>query len=346
MDTAGQTHTTSSPTAEILVGKKVNEIRMQQGFSLRALAKQSGLNVNTLSLIENGKSSPSVSTLQQLASALNVPIGAFFESDPEKRPVVFTQAEQRSTATIGRIQMQNLAKDLTGSNIQSFFVSLEQGAGSGDHAIVHTGYEFIYCISGCIKYRIDSQDYLLKSGDSLAFESHLPHYWENCSKETAQFLLILLPLDPHEEPGCRHFSEEIIKNELCLKIAIVTDDKKTVSQHFGQASYFAVVTIDKGKIVHQEFRPKPGYLLVHNSKSNPEPQEPVRGSNMEPQQKHALMAEIIADCNVLICGSMGMGAFETIKDKGIRIVVTEISDIEEAISSFIKGKLTDHQELL
>ncbi|MCD4673580.1 MAG: helix-turn-helix domain-containing protein, partial [Anaerolineaceae bacterium] len=67
---------------EVLVGRKLRELRTQQGLSLRALAERSGLNVNTLSLLENGKSSPSLSTLHQLALTLNVPIALFFEQDP------------------------------------------------------------------------------------------------------------------------------------------------------------------------------------------------------------------------------------------------------------------------
>ena len=65
--------------AEVLVGRNLRDIRTKKGFSLRALAESSGLNANTLSLIENGKISPSVSTLQQLSLALHVPITTFFE---------------------------------------------------------------------------------------------------------------------------------------------------------------------------------------------------------------------------------------------------------------------------
>ena len=68
--------------AEFLVAKRLRELRTQRGYSLRALADRSGLNINTLSLIENGKTSASVSTLQQLARALAVPITAFFEEEP------------------------------------------------------------------------------------------------------------------------------------------------------------------------------------------------------------------------------------------------------------------------
>lgn len=69
---------TSQPATEVLVGRRLRDLRTKRGFSLRVLADRSGLNVNTLSLVENGKSSPSVSTLQQLATALEVPIMAFF----------------------------------------------------------------------------------------------------------------------------------------------------------------------------------------------------------------------------------------------------------------------------
>ena len=69
---------------DINVGRHLRELRAGRGLSIRALAEQSRLNVNTLSLIENSRTSPSVSTLQQLASALDVPITAFFETDIPK----------------------------------------------------------------------------------------------------------------------------------------------------------------------------------------------------------------------------------------------------------------------
>ena len=72
--------TTQTP-AEMLVGKNLRDLRNRRGLSLRALAERSGLNVNTLSLVENGKSSPSVGTLQQLAQALDAPITTFFETE-------------------------------------------------------------------------------------------------------------------------------------------------------------------------------------------------------------------------------------------------------------------------
>ena len=192
--------------AEVLVGFKLNMLRNERGLSLRALASLSGLNINTLSLIENGKSSPSVSTLQQIAHALDIPISSFFESEPVSRRVVFTDHHNRPSATFSHTRLENLGKDLAGSAVQPFVVTLAPGAGSGERMIVHTGHEFVYCLSGRVIYTIDDKTYPLESGDSVVFESHLPHCWKNHSDGEAQIILIIYPADEHEAPGGRHFS--------------------------------------------------------------------------------------------------------------------------------------------
>jgi transcriptional regulator with XRE-family HTH domain len=202
----------SSPTenvpAETIVGLKIRELRNQHGFSLRMLAERSGLNINTLSLVENGKSSPSVGTLQQLAKALEVPMAAFFESEPVDKRVVFTSHHHRPEATFSNTSMQNLGKDLAGNVVQPFVVTLEPGAGSGERLIVHTGHEFVYCLSGKVLYTINEIDYSLEPGDSVVFEAHLPHQWKNVDEGQSQIILILFPADQREEPGGRHFTNE------------------------------------------------------------------------------------------------------------------------------------------
>ena len=152
------------------------------------------MNVNTFSLIENGKSSPSVGTLQQLALALDVPISKFFESEQTEKQIVFTAANHRPQSAFGSTQMQNLGKDLRGNIVQPFVVTFNPGMGSGDQMIVHTGHEFVYCLNGTIRYQIDQDEYFLNPGDSLVFESHLPHCWENVSENIAQILLISLSI--------------------------------------------------------------------------------------------------------------------------------------------------------
>jgi transcriptional regulator with XRE-family HTH domain/predicted Fe-Mo cluster-binding NifX family protein len=332
--------------AEVLVGRRMKDLRTRRGYSLRALAERSGLNINTLSLIENGKSSPSVSTLQQLAQALEVPISAFFESEPAKKKVVFTPAGQRPLAEFGRTQMQNLAQDLASNVVQPFVVTLKPGAGSGDRMIVHTGDEFVYCLSGSIHYRIEQAEYFLRAGDSLVFEAHLPHCWENQGEESTQVLLVFCPSDQREEPGGRHFSAEVLREEMNMKIAVITDDGTTISRHFGRARNYAVVTIEEGKVVNREMRSKLGHDHFHGQEHTEEAHGLGHGMDAASHDRHAGMAEAISDCKALICGGMGMGAYESMRRLNIQPVVTDLTDIDAAVQAFIDGKLVDHVERL
>lgn len=337
---------TDQTPAELLVGRNLRDLRNRRGLSLRVLADRSGLNVNTLSLVENGKSSPSVSTLQQLAQALNVPITTFFETEQVEKRVVFTPAEQRPFAEFGSTQMQNLGKDLAGKVVQPFVVTLQPGMGSGDRMIVHTGHEFVYCLEGSIHYQIGQEAFNLQKGDSIVFEAHLPHCWENKGKEVAQILLTLYPTDEREEPGGRHFSLETLQKEISMKIAVITSDGKTIDQHFGRAPYYLVVTIEEGKVVHTELREKMGHRQFASQHEEHEHGTPGHGMDSGSHRKHTSMAETISDCVALICGGMGMGAYESMRQLNIKPIVTDMSDLNAAVQAFIEGKLIDHTELL
>ncbi len=201
------------PSADELVGIRLRELRNESGFSLRELADRSGLNINTLSLIEHGKSSPSVSTLQQLARALEVEMGAFFELEHAPEQVVHTRACQRPLAILHGAAMHNLGKDLIDHAVQPFLVNLPPGAGSGSSVIVHTGHEFLYCLSGELTLEIEERAYLLQPGDSLVFQAHLPHRWRNDGSVGCQILLVICPADRHEKPIERHFRESSLSKE-------------------------------------------------------------------------------------------------------------------------------------
>ena len=337
---------TEPPSADLLVGKRLKDMRTGRGLSLRILADRSGLNINTLSLIENGKSSPSVSTLQQLSQALEVPIAAFFESEPLEKEIVFTQLHERPTQVFGSTEMQNLAKDLINNYVQPFVVTLQPGMGSGDQKIVHTGFEFIYCLSGTIHYQVEKMEFTLSQGDSLVFEAHKPHSWENTGDVSSQILLILYPTDEREKPGGLHFSLEVLKKEINMKIATITEDGKTISQHFGRAPYYMVFTIEEGVVTNREMRDKMGHSQFHNEEHGEESHGAGHGMDAQSHNKHVDMAEVIADCKALLCGGMGMGAYESMRRLNIQPIVTDLRDIEAAVQAFIDGKLVDHTELL
>jgi transcriptional regulator with XRE-family HTH domain len=193
---------------DIDVGHCLRQLRARRGLSIRSLAELSGLNANTLSLIENGKTSPSVSTLQLVASALEVPITAFFDTGIPKNNITYQKAGKRLKAAFMSGTLEELGAGLTLRGGQPFLVTLEPKASSGSTPIVHTGHELVYCLEGQLTYTIEEQNYLLEPGDSLIFEAHLPHSWQNTGEKISRWLLIMCPADESDHPTERHFKQD------------------------------------------------------------------------------------------------------------------------------------------
>ncbi len=197
----------ATPAQEINVGRCLRKLREERDLSIRALAEKSGLNVNTLSLIENGKTSPSVSTLQQIAVALNAPITAFFQTGAPKNSIAHIKANNRPRAAFAHGTLEDLGAGMSERTIEPFVVTLGPGAGSGAYPVVHTGHEFVFCLKGRIAYTVEDHTYLLEPGDSLLFESRLPHRWQNVDSQPSQALLVLCPSDERDRPAEQHFED-------------------------------------------------------------------------------------------------------------------------------------------
>ena len=130
-----------------------------------------------------------------------------------------------------------------------------------------------------------------------------------------------------------------------MKIAIITDDGKTISQHFGRAQYYLVISIEDGVAVNREMREKIGHNHF-SAVGHEEHGHEHHGSDEASHGKHTQMAQTISDCSAVICGGMGMGAYESMRRLNILPIVTDLSDVEVALRAYIDGKLVDHTELL
>jgi predicted Fe-Mo cluster-binding NifX family protein len=131
-----------------------------------------------------------------------------------------------------------------------------------------------------------------------------------------------------------------------MKIAAISDDGISISPHFGRAPYYVVVTVEGGQMVESEVRPKAGHhLFAAQGHPHLAPGE-RHGYDAASQAKHRLMAETISDCEVLIAGGMGWGAYESLKASGIRPIITDLTDIREAVLRLLGGDLPDLMERL
>ena len=149
--------------------------------------------------------------------------------------------------------------------------------------------------------------------------------------------------------GDKEKNTKITRNnmeEKQMKIAVITENETTVSQHFGRAPLYVVFTVENGKITGKESRAKMGHNQFASQHGPHEAQGGQHGFDPASQSRHAGMAEAIKDCQILIAGGMGMGAYESLKTYKIEPIITDVQDIEEVVNLQLQGKLPNLRERL
>jgi len=186
------------------VGDRLRQLRENRDLSMRALARMSGLSANALSVIERGKSSPSVSTLYKLASALEIPVTSFFQEPPEIHDLVFMKASQRNRIPFHRGLWEDLGGEGFSGQVEPFMLTLEAGASSGRFPMGHTGNEFVFCLRGTLEYLVGEQSYELEAGDALLFRADQEHEWRNPGAKVVNALFVLTGYRDDESPSQHH----------------------------------------------------------------------------------------------------------------------------------------------
>lgn len=133
-----------------------------------------------------------------------------------------------------------------------------------------------------------------------------------------------------------------------MKIAVVSTDGKSVSQHFGRADLYVVYTVDAGKVTGKETRSKfeHQHSGAHAEHGCGEGEGGRHGCDAGSQAKHATMVGTITDCQVLLAGGMGWGAYESLKSYNIEPIITDVEGIDEAVELYIAGKLPNLMQRL
>jgi len=186
-----------------LIGVRLRLLRKQQGLSIRALADKCGISVNTLSLIENDRTSPNVKTLKLLAAGLELPIMAFFEEAKPENGLVYQQQGQRPQMRFANGTLERLGEGLPPLGAEPILVTLESTQEIVQE-ISHSGREFIYCLEGHVTCVIADQTYPLLPGDSLLFNARAPHLWLNAHYDPSKLLVLFCPMEAHDQPAERH----------------------------------------------------------------------------------------------------------------------------------------------
>ncbi|HEY3314958.1 MAG TPA: DUF134 domain-containing protein [Bacillota bacterium] len=152
--------------------------------------------------------------------------------------------------------------------------------------------------------------------------------------------------------GCRMQTEKK-EDQKMTKIAVVSDDGKTVSAHFGRAELYVVVTAEEAKVTGREVRPKVAHGHGHAGGHGPHEEHgqadghgPGHGFDPASEDIHTRMAGSIDDCQVVLAGGMGFGAFESLKARGLNPIITDIRDIDQAAQAYLDGTIRNLTEKL
>lgn len=182
---------------EVAIGREVRGYRRQKGMTVSDLAQVTGLSIGMLSKIENGNTSPSLTTLQTLAHALSVPLTSFFRGFEEHREAVHTKAGEgveieRAGTRAGHQYnlLGHIGANASGVMVEPYLITLSTESDIFP-TFQHGGIETIYMLEGELGYRHSDKLYHLRPGDTLFFDADAPHGPEILKKLPARYLSII-----------------------------------------------------------------------------------------------------------------------------------------------------------
>jgi transcriptional regulator with XRE-family HTH domain len=184
------------------LGRKIRQLRLQAGLTLKSLARTVGVSQSLISQVERGLASPSITTLRRLAGALGVPIAALFlgdegassgETDTLGRRLVVRRGERkRLHVPRSKVGYELLTPDLK-RRIEFLWIEYEPGSATHPAPMAHAGEENAVCLEGSVIVTIDGQEFVLTEGDSISFDSGRPHQVENRTENRAVLVSAITP---------------------------------------------------------------------------------------------------------------------------------------------------------
>lgn len=175
------------------IGQRIRRLRREAKKTLLEVATEAKLSVGFLSQVERHLTGISISSLVNVAKALNVPLGALIDQPRQAQPD--SHAGRRESYAVDRTSQwhERLSTTFDGSQLNALKVRMMEGYRS--EWVAHGGDEFVYVLSGRICYTIGKKDYPLSPGDSLHFDARKRHRVANVGDGPAEVIAVgTLPL--------------------------------------------------------------------------------------------------------------------------------------------------------
>ncbi len=183
-----------------IVGEKIKALREEKGISIEALAERSGLAIEQIERIENNIDLPSLAPLIKIARALGVRLGTFLDDQDEIGPVVCRKAEASDTISFSNnaihsrrhMEYHSLSKSKADRHMEPFIIDVQPTEDSSDFVLSsHEGEEFIMVLEGVMEISYGKHTYLLEEGDSIYYDSIVPHHVHAYEGKAAKILAVI-----------------------------------------------------------------------------------------------------------------------------------------------------------
>jgi transcriptional regulator with XRE-family HTH domain len=184
-------HEASAGTSERQVGALIRDLRTEQQLSIRTLAAKAGFSPSFISQVENGQTSPSIASLEQIAQVLGVTLGQFFQR-LAGNPTRIVRADERIEvrSAWSRAKVEALGPAEPGQAIEPLLITLEPEGRSASQPYAHRMDEFAMVLSGTVRLHLDGSEHRLGEGDAVTIPAATLHHWENAAPKPAQVLLV------------------------------------------------------------------------------------------------------------------------------------------------------------
>ncbi len=180
---------------EIDVGLRLKIVRIRHQLSQRALAKRAGVANASISLIESGSTSPSVSALKRILAGIPMTLAEFFSDElPGIKSEVFYRAESLVEISGGKgISYKQLGSAKSGHMLQILSERYEVGADTGLVMLMHEGEEGAIILTGRLEVTVGESTKVLSAGDAYYFSSREPHRFRNVGSEACTLVSACSP---------------------------------------------------------------------------------------------------------------------------------------------------------
>ena len=174
------------------LGRKIRDLRLRRGLTVQQLAEATGLSKGFVSQVENGRTSPSLATLQDLARSLETSV-AYLVVEEDLVPYVVRRAERPSMSVNGSGSRVEVMSAQPRRNLELLHAELPPGVSMGHKRQFHHGEEVVLCVEGRISLSCGDHVVMLDAGDSCHFDGRVPHSIENAGLTTARLFFALTP---------------------------------------------------------------------------------------------------------------------------------------------------------